>query len=435
MGETIGFSESVSLAVGGMVGGGIFAVLGVVAANARTAAWLAFVASGALALCAGYSFVRLIAESDDAVASPVDHVAEFTGKRWLAGVIGWVFTFGYVGTMAMYAYAFGSYALQLVGVETVLGIPARPLVSALGVVAFVGLNVVGARASGRAEDALVATKVAILLVVGVAGVYYGYTQGTLRSGLHHVGGGVVSAAALSFVAFEGWELLTFDLDSIEDPEATVRKAIYVSIVFTTLLYVLVAVVTTNLLSAETIAAHAETALAYAARPVFHEVGFALIAVAAVLSTASALNATLFSAARLSQQVADAAHNVPKTGDDERVAASVGHQRSADPGTESPVRALLVLGTLTAVLTVYGSLQSITSFASGAFISIFGVISAVAYTRRDSLVSSVVPAVGALGAAVALIALFWHLHRTDPDVLATVATIWAVVLAVYWLPRR
>ncbi|GGM67062.1 amino acid transporter [Halarchaeum rubridurum] len=436
MGERIGFAESVSLAVGGMVGGGIFAVLGVVAANARSAAWLAFVASGALALCAGYSFVRMIHESDDDLAGPVDHVAEFTGERWLAGVVGWVFTFGYVGTMAMYAYAFGSYGLQLVGVETVLGVPARPLVSALGVAAFVGLNVVGARASGRAEDALVAAKVGILLVVGVAGVYYGYTQGTLDSGLHHVGGGVVSAAALSFVAFEGWELLTFDLDSIENPEETVRKAIYASIVFTTLLYVLVAVVTTNLLSPATITAHAETALAYAAEPVFQEAGFVLVAVAAVLSTASALNATLFSAAHLSQQVADAAHNVPGAGDDEPVTSSVGQGRtSADDGSESPVRALLVLGTLTAILTVYGSLDSITSFASGAFISIFGVISAVAYTRRDSLVSAVVPAVGALGSLVAVLALFWHLHRSDPDVLATVATIWAVVLAVYWLPRR
>ncbi|GAA0311705.1 APC family permease [Halarchaeum salinum] len=432
MGETIGFPESVSLAVGGMVGGGIFAVLGVVAANARSAAWLAFVASGLLALCAGYSFVRLIHESDDALAGPVDHVAEFTGERWLAGVVGWVFTFGYVGTMAMYAYAFGSYALQLVGVSSILGVPARPLISAVAVAAFVGLNVLGARASGRAEDALVAAKVGILLVVGVTGVYYGYTQGALETGLRHVGGGVVSAAALSFVAFEGWELLTFDLDSIENPEETVRKAIYTSIAFTTLLYVLVAIVTTNLLSAETIAAHAETALAYAARPVFHEVGFALIAVAAVLSTASALNATLFSAAHLSQQVADAAHNVPEAGDN-RVAASVGQSRTEEGS--SPVRALLVLGTLTAILTAYGSLDSITSFASGAFISIFGVVSAVAYTRRDSLVSTVVPALGALGSFAALLALFWHLHRTDPDVLATVATIWAVVLAVYWLPRR
>ena len=59
MSEKIGLTESVSLAVGGMVGGGIFAVLGVVAAMAGTLAWLSFVASGVITVCAGYSFVRL----------------------------------------------------------------------------------------------------------------------------------------------------------------------------------------------------------------------------------------------------------------------------------------------------------------------------------------------------------------------------------------
>ncbi|MFB6078268.1 MAG: APC family permease [Halarchaeum sp.] len=295
------------------------------------------------------------------------------------------------------------------------------------------MHALGARASGRTEDALVAAKVLILLVVGGGGVYYGYTHHTLQSGVHALGGGALAAGALSFVAFEGWELLTFDLDSIENPTETVPRAIYVSIVFTTLLYVLVAVVTTNLLSTDTIAAHAETALAYAARPVFHEAGFLLIAVAAVLSTASALNATLFSAARLSQQVADAAHNAPDAETDPS-RESVGQHRTG-AGEESPIRPLLVLGTITVILTVYGSLESITSFASGAFISIFGVVSAVAYTQRDSAVSAAVPALGAVGSLVALVALFWHLHATNPSVLATVAAIWAVVLAVYWLPRR
>lgn len=287
MGDRIGFAECVSLAVGGMVGGGIFAVLGVVAETAGPAAWLSFVVSGLLALCAGYSFVRLIRASDSAVAGPVEHVEEFTGARWLAGVVGWVFTFGYVGTMAMYAYAFGSYGLQLVGVASVFGVPARPLLSAAAVACFVGLNALGARASGRTEDALVATKVCILLVVGGAGAYYGATHGMLRSGFGSLGGGVVAASALSFVAFEGWELLTFDLDSIADPQVTVRRAIYTSVVVTTLLYVLVAVVTTDLLKPAAIAANEETALAYAARPVFHEAGFALVAAAAVFSTASA----------------------------------------------------------------------------------------------------------------------------------------------------
>jgi len=425
MAESVGFPEAVSMAVGGMVGGGIFAVLGVVAATAGTAAWLAFVAAGVLAGCAGYSFVRLMrATSGD--GGPIAQIEDVTGARWIAGLTGWVFTFGYVGTMAMYAYAFGSYALELLGVHAILGLPARPVVSVVAVAGFTGLNALGARASGRTEDALVVAKVCILLVLGGGGIWYGLQQGTIDSGLSNLGGGAVSAAAMSFVAFEGWELLTFDLDSIEGGGETVRRAIYTSIVFTTFLYILVAVTTTNLVSTETIQAHAETALAYAARPFLHETGFVLVAVAAVLSTASALNATLFSASRLTQQVAD-------TTQSREGSATTQHHRGGNGGTT--VRSLFVLGTLTALLTAYGSLESVTSFASGAFITIFGGVSAIAYTTRDDLVSTVVPALGAVGAVVGLLGLFWHLHRSNPSVLVSVAMLWAVVLTLYWVPRR
>jgi amino acid transporter len=54
MADNIGLPGTISIAVGGMVGGGIFAVLGVVAAGAGTAAWIAFTIAGLIALSAGY---------------------------------------------------------------------------------------------------------------------------------------------------------------------------------------------------------------------------------------------------------------------------------------------------------------------------------------------------------------------------------------------
>ncbi|MFB6121627.1 MAG: APC family permease [Halobacteriaceae archaeon] len=448
MGEKIGLYESVSIAVGGMVGGGIFAVLGVVAAGAGTAAWIAFTLSGVVALCAGYSFVRLndLCERD---RSPLGQIEELTGDSRFAGMAGWLLTFGYVGTMAMYAYAFGSYLAELVGLHAVAGVPVRPLFSVAAVAGFGGLNLLGARASGRTEDALVASKVAILLAFSVGGIYFGATHGELASGVGALDVGALTTAAIAFVAFEGWELLLFDQDSIENPRETVRKAIYVSVVGTTALYVLVAVVTTNLVSASVIKQHAETALAVAARPFFGPLGFTLIAVAAVISTASALNATLFSAARLADQMSNAA----TSGDHRQGSRAVGtdggsglsahstptrHHRSTgeDESGGPPVKTILVLGVLTGIFTVYGNLNSITSFASGAFTTIFGSVSLLAFTRRgDGVLTAVVPAVGALGSGATLLALFWHLHETNPHVLVTVAVIWAVVLSVYWVPRR
>ena len=166
------------------------------------------------------------------------------------------------------------------------------------------MNLADAHATGRTEYVLVGLKVLILLFFGVGGLSYGYTTGQLTAGLANVGVGPLLASAIAFVAFEGWELLFFDQTSIADPERTVRRAVYVPIVAATALYVVVAVVTTNLLDPSTIRQNAETSLALAARPFLGSAGFLLVGVAALFSTASALNATLFSAARLSRDLVD-----------------------------------------------------------------------------------------------------------------------------------
>jgi len=451
MSDKIGLPETLSLAVGGMVGGGIFAVLGVVAAGAGTAAWVAFTIAGGIALCAGYSFIRLNSLCTG-LRSPIGQIEEISGERRLAGMMGWLLTFGYVGTMAMYAFAFGSYLQELVGFEQLWAIPVRPLFSVGSVVLFGGLNLLGARASGKSEDALVASKVAILVLFAGGGLYYGVSHGTVASGIDAISVGALTAAAIAFVAFEGWELLMFDQDSIKNPRETVRKAIYISIVGTTLLYVLVAIVTTNLVSLSTLRANPETALAIAAKPFFGQFGFTLIAVAAVISTGSALNATLFSASRLSAQISRATARGTET-DEPSATPDGGNELSAyceatpthrslgddtDSSSESgpPTRTVIVLGTLTAIFTFYGSLDGITSFASGAFMTIFGTVSGLAFMQRsDALRTAVIPALGAVGSGVALIALLWNLHRTNPDVLVTTAVIWAVVLSVYWVPKR
>jgi amino acid transporter len=80
-------------------------------------------------------------------------------------MLGWTFIIGYVGTMALYSHAFGGYFADLIGVGSVLGVPVQSLVTFAAVAVFVGLNTVGAHASGR----LVGLKILILLVFGMGG--------------------------------------------------------------------------------------------------------------------------------------------------------------------------------------------------------------------------------------------------------------------------
>lgn len=190
--------------------------MGVVAAGTGTAAGIAFAVAEVIALCAGYSFVRLNNARRE-LRSPIDQIEEVSESRQLAGMVGWLLMSGCDGTMAMYAFAFGSYLTELVSLSHLFGIPARSVLSVGGVAPFGGLNLLGAHASGGAEDALLAAKVAILLLFAGGGLYYSVTHGTVASGFDALSVGALMAAAIAFVAFEGWELLLFDQNSIENP--------------------------------------------------------------------------------------------------------------------------------------------------------------------------------------------------------------------------
>ncbi|GAA0244423.1 APC family permease [Haladaptatus pallidirubidus] len=425
---TLGFWESVSFALGGIIGGGIFAVLGVVAKVAGPTAWLAYFAAGIVAMCTGYSYVKLNQLSDSQGGS-VTFIEEFIGRPMLAGMVGWMLIVGYIGTMAMYGFAFGAYFGQLFGLSTipVVGLPTRPVMSVLVVAGFVGLNVIGARESGVAEDVLVALKVGIVVLFGVIGIWFAYTQGQLKLGIEravrHPAGPFV-AAAVSFVSFEGWQLLMYDQDRIENPVENITKAVYLSIPISTLVYMAVALVTISLVSRGQVVRHPDVALAIAAKQFAGQIGYVLIGIAALLSTASAINATMFSTALFSKGMLADDLLPDKIGD------------ASDDGP--PTRTLVIIGLLTAVFTAYGSLEAITEFASVSFIVVFGAMSYLAFRERDNpSITAVVPAIGMLGSAVFLPLLLWHLYTTQRGILALVVgiTVSIFLLELVYFERK
>jgi amino acid transporter len=110
--EKLTLVDSIGMALGGMIGGGIYAVMGVSANIAQTATWAAFVLAGIVAMCTSYSYCKLnrLGESH---GGSVSFVQCFVGNTTLAGMIGWTLLFGYVGSMAMYAYAFAEFSIAL----------------------------------------------------------------------------------------------------------------------------------------------------------------------------------------------------------------------------------------------------------------------------------------------------------------------------------
>ncbi|MFB6267080.1 MAG: APC family permease [Halodesulfurarchaeum sp.] len=423
--EDLGLTESVSMALGGMIGGGIYAVLGVVAGITGPATWLAFVAAGVVALCAGYAY-NLLNRIDDAnQGGSVSFVQSFTGNSTLAGMVGWTLLVGYVGSMAMYAFAFGEFAVAFDVVPGTVGaLATRPLISVLAVAGFVVLNLLGAKTTGTAENLLVALKVGILVAFGVLGVGYAVLfapKTALSLGLERLQGfGPIMAAAISFVAFQGWQLLFYDQESIQDPVETIRRAVYLSIPVAVGIYVLVGVVTVNL-APEAITHHPHVALKDAAEQMMEPYGLAAIggvaiALSALFSTGSAINATLFSAAHFAKGMLK----------NDLLPDVVGRTETAGV----PARTVLILGAITAAFSVVGTLAAITSFASLSFIVVFGAMSYLALGQRDHEdVHPVPPLVGLVGTAGFLPLMLWHLYRSEPRTFALVIVIAVGVVVV------
>lgn len=321
----------------------------------------------------------------------------------------------------MYGYGFGAYFGAIFGITRlpILDLPARPTLSALVIAGFVGLNLVGIRESGWVENILVAVKLLIVAGFGVLGVWFGQANGLLQYGVTDVmqtPTGPVLAAAVAFVSFEGWQLLFYDQDRIDGPIETLRTVVYVSIPVSTLAYLVVAFVTLSLVSSQQVVAHPDLALALAAREFAGHLGYLLIGIAAVASTASAINATLMSTALFTKNMSS----------DELMPEQVAESQAEGV----PTRVLLVIGTLTVAFTVYGSLQAITEFASLAFIVVFVAMNYVAIRQTDR--RTWIPVVGLVGSVLFLPLFAWHLYNEQFDKFVLVPAIAVALLLVEWL---
>ena len=167
----LGLLEVVAMGVGGMVSGGIYAVLGVAMTQAGNAVPISYLVAGVITLLTAHSYLTLTLHFGEhgGVFSFVEHVVD---SPTVAAYVGWILVVGYVGVMAMYAFAFGAYALTAARAVFGVALPQflRPILSVLIVASFVGLNLTGVRETGLFEDVAVYIKIVILLSLAVLGV-------------------------------------------------------------------------------------------------------------------------------------------------------------------------------------------------------------------------------------------------------------------------
>jgi amino acid transporter len=365
--ESLGYWSAVSIGIGGMVGGGIFAVLGLAVQLAHGGTPIAFAIAGLIALVTAYSYARL------SVAYPtrggtVEFLNQAFGEGIFTGGLNILLWVSYIAMLSLYAYAFGSYgasffpdAMQTVGKHV--------LISGV-IVLFSCLNILGAKVVGKSEDFIVALKLLILLVFLGGGIWTinmnQLSPTTWSNPLQLVAGGMII-----FLAYEGFELIANTAENVKEPRKNLPRAYFTSVIFVIVLYVLVAAVTVGNLPLDKIIAAEDYALAEAARPFLGTVGFSLIAIAALLSTGSAINATIYGTARVSYVIA-------KEGELPAQLDRMVWRR--------PIEGLLITSALTLLIANLFDLTNISVMGSSGFLIIFAMVN-FANARLASSTSS------------------------------------------------
>jgi amino acid transporter len=155
---------------------------------------------------------------------------------------------------------------------------------------------------GRGETFIVAVKLAILVLFAAAGLFF-IDPGNLSPVLWPETAAILFGAGVLFIGYEGFGLVTNAAADMRNPRVMLPRALYTAVILVIVLYLAVAITVTGNLSNAQIEQAKDYALAEAAKPFLGEFGFRLIAIAALFSTASAINATLFGSANVCYMIA------------------------------------------------------------------------------------------------------------------------------------
>jgi amino acid transporter len=401
----IGFWELTAIGVGGMVGGGIFAVLGLATQLAKGATPVAFVIAGMVALITTYSYKNL------SVAFPskggtVTFIDRGFGIDIFTGGMNILLWLSYIIMVSLYAFAFGSYGAALLPAS--IHPLSKHLLTSIAIIVITVLNLFSAETIAKAELWIVALKVLILCVFISLGVTLidvdRLKPVTWAPPLQLVAGGMII-----FLAYEGFELIANAAEDVQDYRKVLPQAYYSAVIFVILLYVLIAAITVGSLPVEKIVATKDYALAEAAKPSMGSAGFKLIAVAAMLSTASAINATLYGAARLSYVVAKEGE-LPKALEKKI--------------WKEPVEGLLITAAIALLAANLLNLESISTIGSAGFLLIFAAVNgANVLMHKKTRSNRYISIAGVLVCLGALVALIWQ------TAIAKASNLWFLVIMI------
>ncbi len=385
--KRIGEHAAWAMAVGGMIGGGIYTLAGVILGAAGPLAWLSLILGGLIALATVRSYARLTA----ATASEPVPVTVFAhaGRRGVATALAVLLIAVYVLALAVYTFTFGHYLGGAFG----LGAGGIVLIEIAAIGLVVALNLRGVQHPAQAQIAAVWIELAILGALAAIGFLRWNPENLVRGVPPPSVIGVLVATAGTFIAFEGFEMLAYDVRELRRPRRVMRAGLARAVIAVAIAYAVVTVGAASLVGANVLVRHQENALAVAGRAAAGVAGMAVVTVAACASALSAVNATLFSVSRLARSTAE-----------QGLLPAWCHHCNRN---EAPIWSILAISAGALLVAAVARLEPLVQVASLGFLSLFCLVNVLAFRRsRAGRVTSLLGALGAGAGIVVVVAVLF-----------------------------
>lgn len=402
--KSLGLKELVAIAVGGMVGGGIFTILGISVSLIGFLTPFAIAIGGIVAGLAAYSYVKLGLYYRDEGATYAFVKRTYPKAKFPSAFIGWLVIFGYISTLAIYAYTFSSYAISGTDFANNIWIRKGIALAILGV--FVLINVWSVNGMGKIEDLMVYTKLIILTVISYVLISYRSIDvhtfiANMKTDMDHSDVmNILIVASLTFVAYEGFQLVINAVNEMKNPEKNTPRAIYSAILIVILLYVIISIGALFAIPLDEMAKDKEYALAAGAENAIGKIGSMLVIIGAILATSSAISGTLFGSSRQMAEIAEDGF-LPKG--------------LSKRKRNIPTVAIISMAVMAAILIIAGGLRLLVEFGSITFLVVSLLMAVINHNIRQKTNSSsliTIMAIIGLGMGGVLILYYEFTHKWE-----------------------
>ena len=351
--ENIGLLSATTMSLSGMMGSGLFTVLGFAFLTARTHFPFAFLLAGIAVFFTVFSCAKISA-AFPAKGGPAGYIVTVYGDGFIAGWMNLFFYFGFLISTALYASGFTEFVTVLTGnFFTPLELK---FIGAALVLIFSLVNLLGARVVGIAGS--IAIGLVFLALLGFCGI--GMTHINFKD-VTWLGGsfeGIAIATGMLYVNYQGFAVVSSAAGSMTTPKKTIPQAMLIATPLIVCLYVLVSWIAIQLTPIAVIQSDSGNMIGICARLIAGGIGFIVIGLAALLASAAAVNATIFTASKVLGVVV---HAHPKTDWLSRVIG------------EGEIRPLLISAVIVIGLVLAFPLEIVGKMASMAFLILFAVI--------------------------------------------------------------